>query len=142
MRRVLAVLVSCLCAATPGVAQDRPTLPLVAVLRVNTADTVEPGQTLFRNALATLGRVDGKHLRDRARCEENRCFETDAAVGATVRRVERSDHQRPSTNTGHRRYGSSTRYRPTDYGRTQPGRHRSGVCLLQRSPCRCRRYPG
>ena len=63
MRRVLALLVSCLCAPPPGLAQDRPTLPLVAVLRVNTADTVEPGQTLFRNALATLGRVDGKNLR-------------------------------------------------------------------------------
>jgi putative ABC transport system substrate-binding protein len=63
MRQAVALLVSCLCTATPVAAQDRSTLPLIAVLRVNTADTVEPGQSLFRNALAALGRVDGKDIR-------------------------------------------------------------------------------
>jgi putative ABC transport system substrate-binding protein len=32
------------------------------MLRVNTSDTVEPGTTLFRNALAALGQVDGRNI--------------------------------------------------------------------------------
>jgi putative tryptophan/tyrosine transport system substrate-binding protein len=72
MRRALALLASCLCIAAPSLAQDRTMLPLVAVLRVNTADTVEPGQTLFRNALAAVGRVDGKNIRLESRFAEGR----------------------------------------------------------------------
>jgi hypothetical protein len=37
--------------------QDRTTLPLVAMLRVNTPDTVEPMATKFRTALAALGQA-------------------------------------------------------------------------------------
>ena len=48
MRRVGAMLGICLCASISAFAQDNATLPLVAMLRVNTA---EPGTTLFRNAL-------------------------------------------------------------------------------------------
>jgi len=50
MRRIAAVLALSLCAAVPALAQDRTTLPLVAMLRVNTPDTVEPGATMFRTA--------------------------------------------------------------------------------------------
>ena len=63
MRRVAAVLALSLCAAVPALAQDRTTLPLVAMLRVNTPDTVEPGATMFRTALAALGHVDGRDIR-------------------------------------------------------------------------------
>ena len=63
MRRIAAVLAFWLCTAVPVLAQDRAMLPLVAMLRVNTADTLEPGATLFRNALAALGRIDGKNIR-------------------------------------------------------------------------------
>ena len=63
MRRVAAMLALSLCAAVPALAQDRTTLPLVAMLRVNTADTVEPMATKFRTALAALGQVDGRDIR-------------------------------------------------------------------------------
>jgi putative ABC transport system substrate-binding protein len=59
-----------LCAAVPALAQDRTMLPLVAMLRVNTPDTVEPGATLFRTALAALGHVDGRDIRLESRLAE------------------------------------------------------------------------
>jgi ABC-type uncharacterized transport system substrate-binding protein len=67
MKRVAAVLALWLCSAVPTLAQDRSTLPLVAMLRVNTADTVEPGNTFFRNA---LGIVDGRNIRPESRLDE------------------------------------------------------------------------
>jgi putative ABC transport system substrate-binding protein len=63
VRRIAVVLAFWLCAAVPALAQDRAMLPLVAMLRVNTADTVEPMTTWFRNALAALGPVDGRNIR-------------------------------------------------------------------------------
>ena len=63
MKRVAAVLALWLCAAGPALAQDRTSLPLVAMLRVNTPDTVEPMTTWFRNELAALGQVDGRTIR-------------------------------------------------------------------------------
>ena len=70
MRRVAALLALALCAAVPALAQDRATLPLVAMLRVNTADTVEPMATKFRTALAALGQVDGRNIRLESRLAE------------------------------------------------------------------------
>ena len=70
MRRVAAVLALSLGAAVPALAQDRTTLPLVAMLRVNTPDTVEPGATMFRTALAALGHVDGRDIRLESRLAE------------------------------------------------------------------------
>jgi putative ABC transport system substrate-binding protein len=67
MTRVAALLALALCAAGPALAQDRTKLPLVAMLRVNTADTVEPMATKFRTALAALGQVDGRDIRLEAR---------------------------------------------------------------------------
>jgi putative ABC transport system substrate-binding protein len=64
------VLALSLCAAVPALAQDRTTLPLVAMLRVNTPDTVEPGATLFLTALAALGHVDGRDIRLESRLAE------------------------------------------------------------------------
>jgi putative tryptophan/tyrosine transport system substrate-binding protein len=61
MRR-LGVLLA-LCVAVPAFAQDMARLPLVGVLRINTAANNEPTATMFRDALAALGDVDGRDLR-------------------------------------------------------------------------------
>src|SRR6266567_8290088 len=71
MRRALVVaLASWLCAVAPGLAQNQAKLPLVGVLRVNTVDTVEPMATMFRNALAALGRIDDRNIRLETRLAE------------------------------------------------------------------------
>jgi ABC-type uncharacterized transport system substrate-binding protein len=63
MKRIGALFVLCLSIAVPAAAQDRATLPMIAVLRVNTADTTEPGNTFLRNALGALGWTDGRNIR-------------------------------------------------------------------------------
>jgi hypothetical protein len=50
-----------LCAAGPAFAQNAENLPIVGVLRINTADSVELAG--FRDALAALGLVDGCNIR-------------------------------------------------------------------------------
>src|SRR5947208_12528002 len=70
MKRVAAMLALWLCGAGSALAQDRTSLPLVAMLRVNTSDTVEPMATKFRTALAALGYVDGRNIRLEARLAE------------------------------------------------------------------------
>ena len=57
MRRA-AALALWLCAIIPAFAQNADTLPVVGILRSNTADSVEPFATGFRDALAALGLVD------------------------------------------------------------------------------------
>ena len=56
--------------AAPAFAQQAETLPLVGVLRINTADNVEPFPTIFRNTLAALGQVDGRNIRIELRLAE------------------------------------------------------------------------
>jgi len=63
MKHLCAALAVWFCAAVPALAQDRAQLPLVGVLRINTADTVEPAATGFKDALAALGLVDGSTIR-------------------------------------------------------------------------------
>jgi putative tryptophan/tyrosine transport system substrate-binding protein len=63
MRRVAALVALALCAAVPAFAQNATRLPLVGVLRINTAANNEPTATMFRDALAALGDVDGRDLR-------------------------------------------------------------------------------
>jgi putative tryptophan/tyrosine transport system substrate-binding protein len=63
VKHVGALLIFVLCCGAPAIAQDAANFPLVAVLRINTPDTVEPMATLFRAALAALGRVDGRNIR-------------------------------------------------------------------------------
>jgi ABC-type uncharacterized transport system substrate-binding protein len=72
MKWVGAILGLCLCASVSAFAQDQTTLPLIAMLRVNTADTVEPGTTLFRKALVAVGQVDGRNIRLENRLAEGR----------------------------------------------------------------------
>jgi putative ABC transport system substrate-binding protein len=63
MKRIAAFLVLSLCAAASAFAQGRARLPLVGVLRINTAANNEPTATMLRDALAALGDVDGKSIR-------------------------------------------------------------------------------
>ena len=59
-----------LCGIIPAFAQNAANLPLVGVLRINTADTVEPAATGFKDALAALGLVDGRNIRIEVRLAE------------------------------------------------------------------------
>jgi len=56
--------------ALPAAAQSTGNLPLVGVLRLNTMQNVEPFPTVFRNALAALGQVDGRDIRIELRLAE------------------------------------------------------------------------
>jgi putative tryptophan/tyrosine transport system substrate-binding protein len=68
--RVAAAFALWLCVAAPVFAQNAGNLPFVGVLRINTADTVEPAATGIRNALAALGLVDGHNIRLEVRLAE------------------------------------------------------------------------
>ena len=70
MNRVAAALALSLCAAMPAFAQNREGLPVIGILRMNTADNVEPFATGFKDALAALGRVDGRNIRIEVRLAE------------------------------------------------------------------------
>jgi ABC-type uncharacterized transport system substrate-binding protein len=70
VRRVAAAFALWLCAAIPAFAQNRENLPVVGILRSNTADSVEPFATGFRDALAALGLVDGRNIRLEVRLAE------------------------------------------------------------------------
>jgi len=59
-----------LCAIIPAFAQNADNLPVVGILRSNTADSVEPFATGFRDALAALGLVDGRNIRVEVRLAE------------------------------------------------------------------------
>ena len=59
----LLVFLLALCAAVPAFAQDMTQLPLVGVLRINSAANNEPTATLLRDELAALGDVDGQNIR-------------------------------------------------------------------------------
>jgi putative ABC transport system substrate-binding protein len=63
MSRVALAFAPWLCAAMAAFAQNPGNLPIVGVLRLNTADTVEPTATGFKEALAALGLVDGRNIR-------------------------------------------------------------------------------
>jgi putative ABC transport system substrate-binding protein len=58
------------CSFAQVVGQDRTRLPLVGVLRLNTPENVEPIPTIFRNALAAMGFVDGRDIRVEFRLAE------------------------------------------------------------------------
>jgi putative ABC transport system substrate-binding protein len=71
MRRIALALTLGLCAAIPAFAQNRENLPVVGVLRNNTADTAEPFATGFKDALAAVGLVDGRNIRLEVRYAED-----------------------------------------------------------------------
>ena len=70
MRHVAAAFALWLCATIPAFAQNCENLPIVGILRVNTADNVEPFATGFKDALAALGLVDGRDIRIEVRFAE------------------------------------------------------------------------
>ena len=70
MKRVAAAFALWLCAAMPAFAQNRENLPVVGILRINTADNVEPSASGFKDALAALGLVDGRNIRIEVRLAE------------------------------------------------------------------------
>jgi putative ABC transport system substrate-binding protein len=70
VRRVAATFGLWLCAVVPAFAQNANNLPVVGILRSNTADSVEPFATGFRNALAAIGLVDGRNIRLEVRLAE------------------------------------------------------------------------
>jgi putative ABC transport system substrate-binding protein len=70
MKQIAALLVLTLCTVAPAFAQNTGNLPLVGVLRINTPENVEPFPTIFRDALAALGQVDGRNIRIELRLAE------------------------------------------------------------------------
>jgi putative ABC transport system substrate-binding protein len=70
MKRVALAFVLGLHVVVPAFAQNPENLPIVGVLRINTADTVEPTATWFRDALTALGWVDGRNIRLEVRLAE------------------------------------------------------------------------
>ncbi len=70
MKRVAAAFALWLCAAMPAFAQNRENLPVIGILRMNTADTAEPFATGFKDALAAVGLVDGRNIRLEVRYAE------------------------------------------------------------------------
>jgi putative ABC transport system substrate-binding protein len=70
MRGLAAAFALWLCAAMPAFAQNRENLPVVGILRINTADTAEPFATGFKDALAAVGLVDGRNIRLEGRYAE------------------------------------------------------------------------
>src|SRR5262245_14635047 len=70
MKRLVAAFALWLCFAVPAFAQNANNLPVVGILRSNTADSVEPFATGFRDALWALGLVDGRNIRLEVRLAE------------------------------------------------------------------------
>ena len=85
MRPVALGLALGLCAAIPAYAQNPESWPIVGVLRINTADTVEPFATGFKNALAALGLVDGRNIRLEVRLAEGHVERLPELAQALVR---------------------------------------------------------
>ena len=61
-RRLKLILFLWLCSAAPVFAQNSGSLPIVGVLRLDTAESVKPFKTVFPDALAALGQVDGRNI--------------------------------------------------------------------------------
>ena len=68
--RLRAMLVLWLGIVVPALAQTPENLPVVGVLRISTPKNVEPFPTIFRDALAALGWVDGRNIRIELRLAE------------------------------------------------------------------------
>ena len=71
MKRTAIAFALWLCAIIPAFAQNAGNLPIVGILRINTADNVEPFATGFKDALAALGLVDGRNIRIEVRYAED-----------------------------------------------------------------------
>jgi hypothetical protein len=85
MSRLAAILALWLCTAVSALAQDAGKTPLVSVLMINTPANAEPIASLFRNALAALGYVEGRNLRLDFRFAEGHSERFPALAEALVR---------------------------------------------------------
>jgi putative tryptophan/tyrosine transport system substrate-binding protein len=85
MRRIAAAFVLWLSAALPTFAQNAENLPVIGILRNNTADNVEPFATGFKDALAALGLVDGRNIRLEVRYAEDHIERLPALAQSLVR---------------------------------------------------------
>jgi len=85
IRRLGLILFLWLCSAASVFAQNSESLPIVGVLRVNTLENVEPFPTIFRNALAALGQVDGRNIRIDLRLAEGNAERFPELAQALVR---------------------------------------------------------
>jgi putative ABC transport system substrate-binding protein len=74
-----------LCATAPVFAQNSERVPIVGVLRISTAENVEPFPTVFRNALAALGQIDGRDIRIDLRLAQGRAERFPELAQALVR---------------------------------------------------------
>src|ERR1041385_4872834 len=66
----LLALLAWLSAVLPAVAQNKGNLPLVGVMRLDTPETVNPVEAIFRNTMTSLGYVDGRNVRIEFRLAE------------------------------------------------------------------------
>jgi hypothetical protein len=83
-------------------AQDAARLPLVGALRINTAANIEPIATMLRDALGSLGHIDGKTFRLEFRLAEGNPARLPELATALVRdepRVILAGHQ--TSGSGH-----------------------------------------
>src|ERR1700758_294837 len=85
IERVGLILFLWLCSAATVFAENSESLPIVGVLRVNTPENVEPFPTIFRNALAVLGQVDGRNIRIELRLAEGHAERFPELAQALVR---------------------------------------------------------
>jgi putative tryptophan/tyrosine transport system substrate-binding protein len=85
MRRLELIFFLSLCSAAPVFAQNSEGLPIVGVLRLNTPENVEPFPTVFRNALAALGQIDGHNIRIDLRLAEGHAERFPELAQALVR---------------------------------------------------------
>jgi putative ABC transport system substrate-binding protein len=85
MRRLALAFALGFCAAVPAFAQNAKNLPLVGWLRINTSASNEPTATLFRDAFAALGRIDGRDIRIDFRLAEGHAERLPELAEALVR---------------------------------------------------------
>src|SRR5271169_956184 len=84
MKWLACALAMWLCIALPASGQQAGKIPLVGVLLINTAEDPQPARSLFYDALAALGYVDGRNLRLEFRFAEGRADRFPALAEALV----------------------------------------------------------
>jgi putative ABC transport system substrate-binding protein len=85
IRRLKLILFLWLCSVAPVFAQNSESLPIVGVLRISTLENVAPFPTVFRDALAALGQVDGRNIRIDLRLAEGHAERFPELAQALVR---------------------------------------------------------
>src|SRR5215831_9590333 len=83
-RLLLFVLLS-ICSQVPAMAQKSGDLPLIGVLRLDTPESVKPVAAIFRDRLASLGRIDGRNVRIEFRLAEGHAERFPELARALVR---------------------------------------------------------